>query len=87
MLMQAGIFGLSLWAGAAMAAVSAQEADQLGTRLTPLGAEKSGNADGSIPAWSPMPRTAGTVLPSRSECAGRGRECDQGQRDPCSADR
>ena len=61
MLMQAGIFGLSLWAGAAMAAVSAQEAEQLGTRLTPLGAEKVGNADGSIPAWAPMARTAGTV--------------------------
>ncbi|RYG94224.1 MAG: DUF1329 domain-containing protein, partial [Alphaproteobacteria bacterium] len=59
--MQAGIFGLSLWAGTAMAAVSAQEAEQLGTRLTPLGAEKAGNADGSIPAWAPMPRTAGTV--------------------------
>ena len=33
------------------AAVSAQEAARLGADLTPLGAEKAGNADGSIPAW------------------------------------
>ena len=35
----------------AMAAVSAAEAAKLGAELTPLGAEKAGNADGSIPAW------------------------------------
>ena len=35
----------------AMAAVSASEAAKLGNELTPLGAEKAGNADGSIPAW------------------------------------
>ena len=34
------------------AAVSAAEADTLKTTLTPLGAERSGNADGSIPAWT-----------------------------------
>lgn len=34
-----------------MAAVSAAEAAKLGAELTPLGAEKAGNADGSIPAW------------------------------------
>ncbi|MCZ4328312.1 hypothetical protein O4H28_18720, partial [Brachybacterium paraconglomeratum] len=34
-----------------MAAVSEQEAAQLGTSLTPLGGEMAGNADGSIPAW------------------------------------
>ena len=61
MLMQAGLFGMSLLAGAAMAAVSAEEASQLGSRLTPMGAERAGNADGSIPAWTPMARTAGTV--------------------------
>jgi hypothetical protein len=33
------------------AAVSPQEAATLGTSLTPLGGEKAGNADGSIPAW------------------------------------
>lgn len=61
MLVQAGLFGMSLLAGAAMAAVSAEEASQLGSRLTPMGAERAGNADGSIPAWTPMARTAGTV--------------------------
>jgi len=33
------------------AAVSATETAKLGNELTPLGAEKAGNADGSIPAW------------------------------------
>tara|TARA_R110000868_G_scaffold55125_1_gene171486 strand:- start:29125 stop:30474 length:1350 start_codon:yes stop_codon:yes gene_type:complete len=33
------------------AGVSAEEAAKLKTTLTPLGAEKAGNADGSIPAW------------------------------------
>ena len=37
--------------GAALAAVSADEAAKLKTTLTPLGAERAGNADGSIPAW------------------------------------
>lgn len=35
----------------AFCAVSKQEADMLKTTLTPLGAERAGNADGSIPAW------------------------------------
>jgi hypothetical protein len=34
-----------------MAAVTPAEAAKLGAELTPLGAEKAGNADGSIPAW------------------------------------
>jgi hypothetical protein len=38
-------------AGQSVAAVSADEAAKLGTSLTPLGAEKAGNADGTIPAW------------------------------------
>lgn len=33
------------------AAVSPQDAARLGTELTPLGAEKAGNRNGSIPAW------------------------------------
>lgn len=37
---------------AAQAAVSAEEAKALGTTLTPIGAEKAGNADGSIPEWT-----------------------------------
>lgn len=41
----------SLAAQPALAAVSAEEAAKLKTTLTPLGAEKAGNADGSIPAW------------------------------------
>lgn len=38
-------------AGVALAAVSAQEAARLGADLTPMGAEKAGNAAGTIPAW------------------------------------
>jgi hypothetical protein len=37
--------------GAAQAAVTPEEAAKLKTTLTPLGAEKAGNKDGSIPAW------------------------------------
>lgn len=33
------------------AAVSKKEADKLRTTLTPVGAERAGNADGSIPPW------------------------------------
>jgi hypothetical protein len=36
----------------AMAAVSASEAAALGNSLTPMGAEKAGNAAGTIPAWT-----------------------------------
>lgn len=50
--------GLALIAGAAVLAtgmaqakVSAQEAAKLGQSLTPVGAEKAGNAAGTIPAW------------------------------------
>ena len=38
-------------AGQSFAAISADEAARLGKDLTPVGAEKAGNADGSIPAW------------------------------------
>ena len=37
---------------AALAAVGADEARQLGTTLTPWGAEKAGNKDGTIPAYT-----------------------------------
>ncbi|RJG12613.1 DUF1329 domain-containing protein [Pseudomonas cavernicola] len=43
---------LTLLASSVMAAVSPEEAAQLGTSLTPLGAQKEGNADGSIPEWT-----------------------------------
>lgn len=42
---------LSLSTTLALAAVSAQEAAQLGKNLTPMGAERAGNAAGTIPAW------------------------------------
>jgi hypothetical protein len=41
-----------LVAVAASAAISAADAARLGNDLTPLGGEKAGNADGSIPAWT-----------------------------------
>lgn len=42
---------LLLGVPAALAGVSADEAAKLKSTLTPLGAEKAGNKDGSIPAW------------------------------------
>ena len=41
----------ALVASPAFAVVGADEAAKLKTTLTPLGAEKAGNQDGSIPAW------------------------------------
>ncbi|WP_081489868.1 DUF1329 domain-containing protein, partial [Pseudomonas sp. R62] len=55
------VLGLSLLATSVMAAVPAAEADKLGKSLTPMGAEMAGNADGSIPAWKPLPKNAGSV--------------------------
>jgi hypothetical protein len=46
----AGLIGLALSAGAAHAAVGADQAARLGKDLTPTGAEKAGNG-GAIPAW------------------------------------
>ncbi|WP_373388798.1 DUF1329 domain-containing protein [Pseudomonas alcaligenes] len=61
-LLQSGALALSLLATSVMAAVSADEAAKLGTTLTPLGAEKAGNADGSIPEWTGgLPKNAGTA--------------------------
>ncbi|WP_060483296.1 DUF1329 domain-containing protein [Pseudomonas sp. NBRC 111119] len=60
-LLQAGVLGLSLLATSVMAAVSADEAAKLGSTLTPMGAEKAGNADGSIGPWQPLAKTAGSV--------------------------
>jgi len=36
----------------ALAAVSGADAARLGADLTPMGAEKAGNAAGTIPAWT-----------------------------------
>lgn len=46
------IVTLAMASSSAMAAVSADEAAKLGNSLTPIGAEKAANADGSIPAWT-----------------------------------
>lgn len=42
---------LALIAPLALAAATAEDAARLKTTLTPFGAEKAGNKDGSIPAW------------------------------------
>ena len=42
----------ALMAGSALAKVSPEEAAKLGESLTPIGAEKAGNAEGTIPAWT-----------------------------------
>ena len=52
------LFGCSL---ASHARVSESEAARLGQDLTPMGAEKAGNADGSIPPWDPK----GTPTPPK----------------------
>ncbi|HCF6447095.1 DUF1329 domain-containing protein [Pseudomonas aeruginosa] len=51
-MLKTGGLALSLLSCGVLAAVSPEEAAKLGTSLTPLGAEKAGNADGSIPAWT-----------------------------------
>lgn len=47
--------GLTTLPVVANAAVSADEAAKLKTTLTPLGGERAGNKDGSIPAWDGIP--------------------------------
>jgi hypothetical protein len=47
----AGLIGTA-FVGSAFAAVSAEEAKQLGTTLTVVGAEKAGNKEGTIPAYT-----------------------------------
>ncbi len=51
-----GALALTLLAGQAGAKVSQEEADRLGKDLTPFGAERAGNKDGSIPEWTPAQR-------------------------------
>ncbi|CAI09398.1 conserved hypothetical protein [Aromatoleum aromaticum EbN1] len=46
------ILALSAGMQSTMAAVSADEAAKLKTSLTPLGGEKAGNKEGTIPAWT-----------------------------------
>lgn len=52
------LFAAALSAVSLRSAISETEAARLGQDLTPLGAQKAGNADGSIPAW-----TGGIVTP------------------------
>ncbi|MEN9397077.1 MAG: hypothetical protein RLZ81_1607, partial [Pseudomonadota bacterium] len=58
-------------AHAAQAAVTPEEAKALGSNLTPMGAEKAANRDGSIPAWS-----GGMKAPPACYKKGEGRLCD-----------
>ncbi|TBW48320.1 DUF1329 domain-containing protein [Marinobacter halodurans] len=46
------LFALGISIGPAQAAVSADQANALKSTLTPMGAERAGNADGTIPAWT-----------------------------------
>lgn len=50
----------ALLSGTALAAVAPEQAARLGKDLTPLGAERAGNADGSIPEWDP----GKTIIPA-----------------------
>ncbi|CAI8790354.1 DUF1329 domain-containing protein [Pseudomonas jessenii] len=58
---------LSLISTMAMARLDANEVNRLGQDLTPTGAEKAGNADGSIPAW-----TGGLIQASSGFSPGQG---------------
>jgi len=48
----AAVAALTLTSLQVLAAVTAEEAAKLKTSLTPFGAERAANADGSIPAWT-----------------------------------
>lgn len=53
---------LATLSGSTHAAVTTEQAAALGSQLTPVGAERAGNADGSIPAWTGgLPKNAGTL--------------------------
>jgi hypothetical protein len=52
----AATLAFAMSAGVVLAKVPAAEAAKLGQELTPIGAEKGANKDGSIPAWSPAPQ-------------------------------
>lgn len=63
----AACFGL-IGMGQAVAAVTPEEAAKLGAELTPFGAEKAGNADGTIPEW-----TGGLTSPPSTYQTGSGK--------------
>ena len=54
----AAMITAALVASPAMAKVDPSEVAKLGTELTPVGAEKAGNAAGTIPAWDGGMKTA-----------------------------
>jgi hypothetical protein len=60
----AGLLGTAL---PAYAKLTAEEAARLGADLTPIGAEKAGNKDGTIPAW-----TGGLCAPPAGWTAAKG---------------
>ena len=51
-LLMSGALLMSAASGVAYAKVSAEEGARLGNQLTPVGAEKAANADGTIPEWT-----------------------------------
>jgi hypothetical protein len=56
-LLAASLVSVASWSGAAAAKVPPERAAELGGKLTPMGSEAAGNADGSIPAWAPYTGT------------------------------
>ncbi|MFK0090043.1 DUF1329 domain-containing protein [Pseudomonas sp. NPDC090755] len=68
-LISAAVLGgfLSLASGGVLAQIDASEVARLGQELTPTGAEKAGNASGSIPAW-----TGGLTQPPAGFSADKG---------------
>ncbi len=50
--MAISLLSLALCAASAQAAISSEEAARLGKDLTPVGAERAGNAAGTIPEWT-----------------------------------
>ena len=57
----AGLSAVSMMTVPVFAGVTPEEAGKLKTVLTPLGAERSGNKDGSIPAWTGTPTTGAEI--------------------------
>ena len=51
-ILRLGLLAATMAATLATAGVTAQQAAQLGTDLTPMGGEKAANAAGTIPAWT-----------------------------------
>src|SRR5258708_26755788 len=65
--MAAAALGVSMaLAPSVRAGVSIEEAQQLNANLTPMGAERAGNAQGTIPAW-----TGGYTTPLQGYHQGR----------------